>query len=64
MNIRTADIYPIYDNENSELYEKYVELSKKENNVIFGGSSRMYKYYDMWQVIDKALKLVKSLVEL
>ncbi|SDA61866.1 UDP-galactopyranose mutase [Methanobrevibacter millerae] len=54
--------YPMNDKKNSELYEKYVELSKKEDKIIFGGRLGMYKYYDMWQVIDEALKLVKSLV--
>ncbi|WP_407423026.1 UDP-galactopyranose mutase [Methanobrevibacter sp.] len=50
--------YPINDEKNSKLYEKYVELSKNEDKVIFGGRLGMYKYYDMWQVIDEALKLV------
>ena len=53
--------YPLNDDRNSKLYNKYVELSKKEDNVIFGGRLGMYKYYDMWQVIDEALKLVNSL---
>ena len=54
--------YPMNDEKNTKLYEKYVELSKKEDKVIFGGRLGMYKYYDMWQVIDEALKLVESLV--
>ena len=49
------------DDKNSELYKKYVKLSKKEDNVIFGGRLGMYQYFDMWQVIDEALKLVKSM---
>lgn len=53
--------YPLNDKKNSELYRKYVELSKKENKVIFGGRLGMYKYFDMWQVIDEALKLVDKL---
>ena len=53
--------YPMNDKKNSELFNKYVELSKKEDNVIFGGRLGMYKYLDMWQVIDEALKLVNSL---
>ena len=56
--------YPLNDEKNSKLYEKYVELSKKEDKVIFGGRLGMYKYFDMWQVIDESLKLVKSLVKL
>ncbi|WP_296788253.1 UDP-galactopyranose mutase [uncultured Methanobrevibacter sp.] len=53
--------YPMNDEKNSELYNKYVELSKKEDKVIFGGRLGMYQYFDMWQVIDEALKLVKTL---
>ena len=55
--------YPMNDKKNSELFNKYAQLAEKENNVIFGGRLGMYKYFDMWQVIDEALKLVKSLNE-
>lgn len=53
--------YPLNDDKNSELFNRYVELSKKEDNVIFGGRLGMYQYFDMWQVIDEALKLVNHL---
>ena len=49
------------DEKNSQLYDKYVELSKKEDKVICGGRLGMYKYLDMWQVISESLKLVNSL---
>ena len=35
--------------------EKYQELAKKEENVVFGGRLGQYKYYDMDQVILAAL---------
>ncbi len=53
--------YPLNDEKNSELFKKYQELAKKEDKVIFGGRLGMYQYYDMWQVIGEALKLVNSL---
>ena len=53
--------YPMNDDKNLELYKKYAELSKKEDKVIFGGRLGLYQYFDMWQVIDAALNLVKSL---
>ena len=53
--------YPLNDEKNSELFKKYQELAEKEDKVIFGGRLGMYQYYDMWQVIDEALKLVKSI---
>ena len=52
--------YPMNDEKNSELFKKYQELAKKEGNVIFGGRLGMYKYFDMWQVIDETLKVVNS----
>ena len=53
--------YPMNDDKNSELFEKYQELAQKEKNVIFGGRLGMYQYFDMWQVIDEALKLVEKM---
>ena len=47
--------YPVNDERNSALYQKYRELSEKEENIIFGGRLGEYKYYDMDQVIAAAL---------
>lgn len=49
--------YPVNDDQNSSLYQKYVELSQKENDVLFGGRLGQYKYYDMDKVIDAALTM-------
>ena len=49
--------YPINNDKNNALYEKYKELSKKDSNVIFGGRLGMYKYFDMHVVIAEALKV-------
>ena len=49
--------YPVNNEKNNSLYEKYVELSKNEKNVIFGGRLGGYKYYDMDKVIGAALGL-------
>lgn len=48
--------YPVNDDRNSSLYLKYKELADKEKNIIFGGRLGQYKYYDMDQVIEAALK--------
>ena len=48
--------YPVNDEKNNNLYEKYRELAEKEVNVIFGGRLGEYKYYDMDKVIEKILK--------
>ena len=52
--------YPINNDENNELYSKYKELADKEENVIFGGRLAEYKYYDMHNVIEKALQAVNK----
>ena len=49
--------YPVNDDKNSELLNKYIELSKREEKVIFGGRLGSYKYYDMDKVIKEALEL-------
>lgn len=53
--------YPINDDKNQKLFEKYQLLSQKDNNIIFGGRLAEYKYYDMHHVIEKALQLSESL---
>ena len=52
--------YPVNDDKNQKLYQKYFGLAKQENNVIFGGRLGEYKYYDMDKVIESALNLVKK----
>lgn len=47
--------YPVNDEKNGVLYEKYRELAEKEENVIFGGRLGLYRYYDMDKVIRAAL---------
>lgn len=55
--------YPLNDDKNSELFNKYQELASKEDKVLFGGRLGMYKYFDMWQVIEESLKLVHTLTD-
>lgn len=49
--------YPINDKKNTALYSQYKELADKEKSVIFGGRLAEYKYYDMHQIIEKALSI-------
>ncbi|MBO4241909.1 MAG: UDP-galactopyranose mutase [Clostridiales bacterium] len=49
--------YPVNDDKNSELYEKYRALADEEKNVIFGGRLGEYKYYDMDVVVKRALEV-------
>lgn len=52
--------YTVNDDKNNELADKYRELSKKEENVIFGGRLAEYKYYDMDDVIKSAFECIKE----
>ena len=54
--------YPVNDEKNSKLYAEYKALADKEQNVIFGGRLGEYKYYDMDQVVLRALEVAKALV--
>lgn len=54
--------YPVNDEKNMKLFERYNELAKKEKNVIFGGRLGEYKYYDMDKVIESALNVVKKVL--
>ena len=55
--------YPVNDEKNRKLYEKYKKLAEKEKNVIFGGRLGEYRYYDMDQVIEAALKVSRMELE-
>ena len=52
----TEPYYPINDETNNALYEKYKTLAEGEEKVIFGGRLGQYRYYDMDAVILSALE--------
>ena len=54
--------YPVNDEVNTKLYEKYRELADKETKVYFGGRLGNYKYYDMDKVIRAALDMVSDVL--
>ena len=47
--------YPVNDEHNNALYQRYKALAQREEKVIFGGRLGEYKYYDMDAVIAAAL---------
>ncbi len=47
--------YPVNDEKNGALYEKYAERAKADPNILFGGRLGKYRYYDMDKVIRAAL---------
>ena len=52
--------YPVNNEENNELFEKYKELASIRKDVIFGGRLGDYKYYDMHDVILNALDIIEK----
>lgn len=52
--------YPVNDEKNGELYQKYKALAENEENIIFGGRLGEYKYYDMDAVIASALECARN----
>lgn len=52
--------YPVNNDKNAEIFKKYQELAQKEENIIFGGRLADYKYYDMHNVMERALEVVKE----
>ena len=49
--------YPVNDDVNNQLADRYRQLAADEQNVIFGGRLAEYKYYDMAPIVEKVLKL-------
>lgn len=50
--------YPVNDEKNNAIAEKYRNLASQEQDVIFGGRLAEYKYYDMAPIIGKVLELI------
>ena len=53
--------YPIPRPENEALYQKYKTLAREEPNVTFVGRLAEYRYYNMDEVVDEALKVARSI---
>lgn len=52
--------YPVNDEKNNGLYEKYRRLAQQREDVIFGGRLGLYKYYDMDKCIEAALEICEK----
>ncbi|MGI5957879.1 MAG: UDP-galactopyranose mutase [Massiliimalia sp.] len=52
--------YPVNDQKNQQLYERYAALAKEQNRVLFGGRLGEYRYYDMDMVIHSALRMAQK----
>ena len=54
--------YPVNNEKNQALYQRYAALAAEEQNVIFGGRLGQYKYYDMDKVVEAALALADEVL--
>ena len=55
--------YPVYNERNIALYEKYRELAGRERNVYFIGRLASYKYFNMDQAIKNALDFCNAFLK-
>ncbi|TCW61174.1 UDP-galactopyranose mutase [Treponema sp. J25] len=55
--------YPVGDQKNVSLYQKYLTKAREETSVVFGGRLGEYRYYDMDQVIRRAMDTFYSVVK-
>lgn len=53
--------YPIFTDENQSKYNRYLEYSKEFENLIFVGRLAEYKYYDMDDIVERALEVFEEL---
>ena len=49
--------YPVNDDRNNSLAEKYRALAAQEQDILFGGRLAEYKYYDMAPIIEKVFEM-------
>ena len=54
--------YPVNNEENAALYQKYLEKAKQVPNLYIGGRLGLYKYLDMDDTIEEALKFLKTIL--
>jgi UDP-galactopyranose mutase len=52
--------YPVNDERNMRLYEKYKELAIHTPGVLFGGRLAQYAYFDMDDTVAAALVLAQN----
>ena len=60
-NADSEPYYPVNDEKNQALYERYRLLAEGEEKVLFGGRLGQYRYYDMDKVVAAALALTKEI---
>jgi UDP-galactopyranose mutase len=57
---KNTPYYPIFTDENQKKYNRYLEYSKQWKNLILLGRLAEYKYYDMDDMVERALKVFEK----
>lgn len=55
--------YPIFTEENRAMYGRYVEEAKKYSQLLLVGRLAEYRYYDMDDIVERALSVYDDLVK-
>ncbi len=63
MPTRNTPYYPIFTDENQEKYNQYFKYSKQFKNLVLVGRLAEYKYYDMDDVVERALEVYENEVK-
>ena len=53
--------YPVNDEHNQRKYDRYRALADDDEHIIFGGRLGSYRYYDMDDVIEEALRMTDEI---
>ncbi len=55
--------YPVNDVANNQRYQQYKDLADHAANTLFGGRLAEYRYYDMDDVMEAAMKMAKKVLK-
>lgn len=53
--------YPVNTNKENQLYRKYKDKTESEDNIIFAGRLGSFTYYNMDEIVERALALYKKM---
>ena len=57
---RNIPCYPIFQDQNIDLYKKYEAVAGKLSNITLVGRLAEYRYYDMDDIVERALDVFKE----
>lgn len=61
---KNTPYYPVFTQVNQDKYNQYLEYSKEFDNLILVGRLAEYKYYDMDDIVERALGMFKKRISI